>query len=114
MNIYLDKSNNILHAKEHVVDLVQISLRPISLYDLDDLLLWTSDEKVFALGNLIQKGIGFIQNIASKSLWFRTICLRDRAIGVLIFGRIQIDAGTNLLNLAMLYAPCIGGKELPH
>lgn len=37
--MYLDKSNNILYTKERVVDLTQISLRPISLSDLDDLLL---------------------------------------------------------------------------
>ncbi|KAL2562013.1 hypothetical protein AAZV13_20G114200 [Glycine max] len=33
-------------AREEGVDLTQISLRPISLDDLDDLMLWTTDEKV--------------------------------------------------------------------
>jgi len=69
-----------------VVDLSQISLRPISLSDLDDVMLWTSDAKVAKYCTWEpytnkDKGIDFIQNIASKSLWFRAICLRGRAIG---------------------------------
>ncbi|KEH43843.1 acetyltransferase (GNAT) domain protein [Medicago truncatula] len=32
-----------------------------------------------------EEGIGFIQNIASKSLRFRAICLRDRVIGCIDF-----------------------------
>jgi len=75
-------------AKEEysVVDLSQISLRPISLSDIDDVMVWTSDAKVAKYCTWEpytnkEKGIDFIQNIASKSLWFRAICLRDRAIG---------------------------------
>ncbi|CAI8604632.1 unnamed protein product [Vicia faba] len=79
-------------AKEEFVDvdLTQISLRPIVLSDLDDLMLWTSDEKVAKYCTWEpytnkEYGINFIQNIASKSLWFRAICLQDRAIGCIDF-----------------------------
>ncbi|XP_050892626.1 uncharacterized protein LOC127098159 [Lathyrus oleraceus] len=75
-------------AKEECVevDLTQITLRPIVLSDLEDLMLWTSDEKVAKYCTWEpytnkEYGINFIQNIASKSLWFRAICLRDHAIG---------------------------------
>ncbi|XP_045807710.1 uncharacterized N-acetyltransferase p20-like [Trifolium pratense] len=72
------------------VDLTQISLRPISLTDLDDLKLWTGDEKVaryctWEPYTSKEEGINFIQNIASKSLWFRAICLHNRAIGCIDF-----------------------------
>jgi RimJ/RimL family protein N-acetyltransferase len=97
-----------LGAKEESgVDLTQISLRPISLTDLDDLMLWTSDEKVamyctWEPYTSKEEGVNFIQNIASKSLWFRAICLRNHAIGASTFGRVTIDARTKLLNLVML------------
>lgn len=73
-----------------VVDLSQISLRPISLSDLDDVMLWTSDAKVAKYCTWEpytnkEKGIDFIQNIASKSLWFRAICLCNQAIGCIDF-----------------------------
>ncbi|WJX14683.1 hypothetical protein P8452_04904 [Trifolium repens] len=76
--------------EESGVDLTQISLRPISLTDLDDLMLWTSDEKVamyctWEPYTSKEEGVNFIQNIASKSLWFRAICLRNRAIGCIDF-----------------------------
>ncbi|KAJ1423841.1 GNAT domain [Sesbania bispinosa] len=77
-------------AKEEYVDLTQISLRPIDLSDVDDLMLWTTDEKVaryctWEPYTSKEDGINFIQNIASKALWFRAICLRDRAIGCIDF-----------------------------
>ncbi|KAG4984279.1 hypothetical protein AAZX31_10G232700 [Glycine max] len=75
---------------EEGFDLTQISLRPISLDDLDDLMLWTTDEKVaryctWEPYTSKEDGINFIQNIAGKSLWFRAICLNNRAIGCIDF-----------------------------
>ncbi|KAK7366560.1 hypothetical protein VNO80_08553 [Phaseolus coccineus] len=73
-------------GKEECVDLAQISLRPLQLSDLDDLLVWTSDEKVATFCTWDpytskDDGINFIQNIATKFVWCRAICLNDRAIG---------------------------------
>ncbi|WVZ11116.1 hypothetical protein V8G54_015646 [Vigna mungo] len=72
--------------KEESVDLSRISLRPLELSDLDDVLVWTSDEKVATFCtwdpySSKEEGINFIQNIASKLAWCRAICLNDRAIG---------------------------------
>ncbi|TKY51186.1 N-acetyltransferase p20 [Spatholobus suberectus] len=74
------------NVREESVDLTQISLRPINLDDLDDLMLWTTDKRVaryctWEPYTSKEDGINFIQNIASKSLWFRAICLNNRAIG---------------------------------
>ncbi|XP_027367722.1 uncharacterized protein LOC113873677 [Abrus precatorius] len=74
------------NAPEEDVDLNQISLRPIDLSDLDDVMLWSTDDKVakyctWEPHTSKEDGINFIQNIASKSLWFRAICLHNRAIG---------------------------------
>ncbi|CAJ1925971.1 unnamed protein product [Sphenostylis stenocarpa] len=73
-------------GKEESVDLSQISLRPLELSDLDDLMVWTTDEKVatFCTWDTYTSkddGINFIQNIATKFLWCRAICLNNRAIG---------------------------------
>ncbi|XP_020230052.1 uncharacterized protein LOC109810875 [Cajanus cajan] len=72
--------------KEESVDLSKISLRPLELSDLDDLMVWTSDEKVATFCTWDpytskDDGINFIQNIATKFVWCRAICLNDRAIG---------------------------------
>ena len=73
-------------AKEESVDLTQISLRPLQLSDVDDLMVWTTDEKVakfcsWETYTSKDQGIDFIENNASKALWCRAICLNDRAIG---------------------------------
>ncbi|KAL2349473.1 hypothetical protein Fmac_003473 [Flemingia macrophylla] len=73
-------------SKEENVDLSNISLRPLELSDLDDLLVWTSDEKVATFCRWDpytskEDGINFIQNIATKFVWCRAICLNNRAIG---------------------------------
>lgn len=73
-------------AKEERVDLTQISLRPLQLSDLDDLMVWTTDEKVTKFCSWEphtskEEGINFIKNIASKFLWCKAICHKDRAIG---------------------------------
>jgi len=74
------------NIRDEGIDLTQISLRPISLDDVDDVMAWTTDEKVaryctWEPYTSKEEGINFIQNIASKSLWFRAICLNDRVIG---------------------------------
>lgn len=73
-------------VEEENVDLTQISLRPLQLSDLDDLMVWTTDEKVARFctwepHTSKEAGINFIENIASKLLWCRAICLKDHAIG---------------------------------
>lgn len=73
-------------SKEESVDLSKISLRPLELSDLDDLMVWTTDEKVATFCSWDpytnkEDGIKFIQSVPTKFLWCRAICLDDRAIG---------------------------------
>ena len=74
------------NMRNESIDLTQISLRPISLDDLDDVMVLTSDENVarycrWEPHSSKEEGINFIKDIASKSLWFGAICLNDRVIG---------------------------------
>jgi RimJ/RimL family protein N-acetyltransferase len=73
-------------GKEERIDLTQITLRTLQLSDLDDLMVWTTDEKVakfcsWELYTSKDDGINFIENIATKFLWCKAICINDRAIG---------------------------------
>ncbi|KAL1333261.1 hypothetical protein AAHE18_11G086800 [Arachis hypogaea] len=75
--------------REESVDLAQISLRPLQLSDVDDLMVWTTDEKVpkfctWEPYSSKDQGIDFIQNKACEFLWSRAICLHDRAIGFIL------------------------------
>ncbi|XP_057450251.1 uncharacterized protein LOC130741386 [Lotus japonicus] len=69
-----------------VISTTQISLRPLHLSDLDDVMVWTTDEKVpkfctWETYTSKEDGINFIENIATKFLWCKAICLDDRAVG---------------------------------
>ncbi|KAJ1384362.1 GNAT domain [Sesbania bispinosa] len=73
-------------SKEESVDLTQISLRPLQLSDLDDVMVWSTDEKVARFcswepSTSKDDSINFIESIPTKFLWCKAICLNDRAIG---------------------------------
>jgi len=73
-------------GNEESTDLNQITLRPFRLSDLDDLLVWRTDEKVAKFCSWEpytskEQGISFIENIPNKFLWCKAICLHDCAIG---------------------------------
>ncbi|CAJ2650941.1 unnamed protein product [Trifolium pratense] len=73
-------------ANEESIDLTRITLRTLHLSDLDDLMVWTTDEKVAKFCSWEpytskDDGIKFIENIPNKFLWCKAICLNDRAIG---------------------------------
>ncbi|GAU18856.1 hypothetical protein TSUD_228460 [Trifolium subterraneum] len=91
MNINSEKKHKFLmegsciSSKENSIDLTQITLRPHNLSDLDDLMVWRNDEKVWKFGwepyTSKDEGINFIENIAPKFQLCQAICLNDRAIG---------------------------------
>ena len=73
---------------EETIDCTQISLRPMDVSDIDDFMVWATDEKVTKFCTWEpytdkEDGIKFIKNIPSHSLWFRAICLQNRAIGAI-------------------------------
>jgi len=72
-------------AKEEIIDLNQITLRHFYLSDLDDLMVWRTDEKVAEFWGepytSKDEGINFIENIESDYLRCEAICHDDHAIG---------------------------------
>jgi len=72
-------------AKEEIIDLNQITLRPFNLSDLDDVMVWHTDEKVAKFWGepytSKDQGIKFIENTESGYLQCKAICHNDHAIG---------------------------------
>ncbi|XVF63083.1 hypothetical protein PTKIN_Ptkin09bG0060500 [Pterospermum kingtungense] len=65
-----------------------LSLRLLDVSDIDDFMVWASDEKVArfctweAYTNK-EDGLNFIRNTVLPHPWFRAICLDDRPIGAI-------------------------------
>ncbi|XP_060188239.1 uncharacterized protein LOC132617285 isoform X2 [Lycium barbarum] len=63
-----------------------ITLRPIEISDVDDFMVWATDENVsrFCTWDTYTskpQAFEFINNIAIPHPWFRVICINNRAIG---------------------------------
>jgi len=84
-----------ISSKEEIIDLNQITLRPFHLSDLDDLMVWHTDEKVAKFWGepytSKNQGINFIKNMASKYLRCKAICHNDHAIGCIKLSSISLD-----------------------
>ncbi|GLT35221.1 hypothetical protein SLA2020_096900 [Shorea laevis] len=69
-------------------DFSKISLRPLDLSDIDDFMVWVSDQKVsrFCIWDPYsdkEKGISLIKNVVIPHPWYRVICLNNRPIGAI-------------------------------
>ncbi|KAF2284239.1 hypothetical protein GH714_020037 [Hevea brasiliensis] len=67
-------------------ELSDISLRPFEVSDVDDFMVWASDERVtyfctFHPYTSKEDGIDYIKNTAIPHPWLRAICLNKRPIG---------------------------------
>ncbi|AES93700.1 uncharacterized N-acetyltransferase p20 [Medicago truncatula] len=82
-NIMIERLS--ISSKEEIIDLNQITLRSFNLSDLDDLMVWHTDEKVAKFWGepytSKDQGINFIKNMAGKYLRCKAICHNDHAIG---------------------------------
>ncbi|KAH9682585.1 N-acetyltransferase domain-containing protein [Citrus sinensis] len=63
-----------------------ISLRLLDLSDIDDFMVWASDEKVtrfcsFDSYTSKEDGINYIKNTVSRHPWYRAICVNNRPVG---------------------------------
>lgn len=68
------------------MDPSRISLRPFKLSDLDDFLLWASDDRVtrflrWATITSREEALAYLEEVAIPHPWRRSICLDDRSIG---------------------------------
>ncbi|XP_034685418.1 uncharacterized N-acetyltransferase p20-like [Vitis riparia] len=64
----------------------ELSLRPLDLSDIDDFMVWATDDKVSRFCNWDtytskEAGIDYIKNIVIPHPWFKAICLDNKAIG---------------------------------
>ncbi|KAG6432259.1 hypothetical protein SASPL_103834 [Salvia splendens] len=64
----------------------KINLRPIKISDIDDFMVWASDERVahFCTWDSYtsrDEALHFLTNNAIPHPWFRAICAGDRAVG---------------------------------
>ncbi|XP_010259077.1 PREDICTED: uncharacterized protein LOC104598617 [Nelumbo nucifera] len=68
------------------VNLSSITLRPFRLTDLDDFMVWASDDQVthFMRWNTFssrEEALNYIRDVCIPHPWRRSICLDDRSIG---------------------------------
>ncbi|KAK3190077.1 hypothetical protein Dsin_029638 [Dipteronia sinensis] len=66
----------------------EISLRPLDLSDIDDFMVWATDDKVTRFcswGPYTSKaqGLDYIKNKVLPHPWFKAICLDNRPIGTI-------------------------------
>lgn len=64
----------------------EITLRPIALSDIDDFMVWATDDRVshFCLWDTYtskHEAFQFINDVAIPHPWFRVICINNRAVG---------------------------------
>ncbi|PRQ38588.1 putative ribosomal-protein-alanine N-acetyltransferase [Rosa chinensis] len=69
-------------------ELSKISLRPLALSDIDDFMVWATDEKVTRFCTWEpytskEDGIKFIKEQVLPHPWFRAICLDNKPIGAI-------------------------------
>ncbi|CAI9118438.1 OLC1v1020009C1 [Oldenlandia corymbosa var. corymbosa] len=65
-----------------------ITLRPIELSDVDDLMVWFTDERVsqYCVWDTYtskEQAIDYVKNMAIPHPWLRVICVNNRAIGTI-------------------------------
>ncbi|KAK9179634.1 hypothetical protein WN943_028836 [Citrus x changshan-huyou] len=88
-NIVLCLENNHNHSvpkSPASMDPSRISLRPYNLSDVDDFLLWASDDRVtrYLRWDEItsrEEALAYLEMVAIPHPWRRSICLDDRSIG---------------------------------
>lgn len=67
-------------------DYSDISLRPMDVNDIDDFMVWATDDKVsqycsWSTYTSKEQAMDYMTNIVAPHPWLRAICLKNRAIG---------------------------------
>ncbi|XP_050220282.1 uncharacterized protein LOC126670566 [Mercurialis annua] len=73
-------------SQPNTEDFSNISLRPFNLSDIDDFMVWATDEKVAHFCTWYpytskEDGLNHIKNVIIPHPWFMAICLNSRPIG---------------------------------
>lgn len=88
------------------MDPSRISLRPFNLSDVDDFLLWASDDRVtrYLRWDTItsrEEALAYLEKVAIPNPWRRSICLDDRSIGYI---SIEPESGDDRCRALIGYA----------
>ncbi|KAF9605095.1 hypothetical protein IFM89_013765 [Coptis chinensis] len=73
---------------EYEKGLEKISLRPLDLSDVDDLMVWVTDDRVsrfcrWETYTCREDAVDYMKNIVMPHPWFRAICLDNRPVGAI-------------------------------
>ncbi|CAL8989670.1 unnamed protein product [Prunus brigantina] len=85
----MERSSGLSNGREgSEADFPMITLRPLELSDIDDFMVWATDEKVprFCTWEPYaskEEGLNFIKNVVLPHPWFMAICLENRPIGAI-------------------------------
>ncbi|KAK4425657.1 putative [ribosomal protein S5]-alanine N-acetyltransferase [Sesamum alatum] len=82
----MDENSAKSEGEEKVQESSNITLRPIALSDVDDLMVWATDDRVtkFCLWETYtskEQAVEYIKNQAIPHPWLRAVCIRNHAIG---------------------------------
>ncbi|KAI3469588.1 hypothetical protein Pfo_026251 [Paulownia fortunei] len=91
-------------GEEGIQDFSMITLRPIALSDVDDFMVWATDDRVtkFCLWDTYtskEQAVDYVKNHATPHPWLRVICIKNRAVGAISvtpysgFGRCRGELG---------------------
>ena len=84
----MERSSGLSNGREvSEADFSMITLRPLELSDIDDFMVWATDEKVARFCTWEpyaskEDGLNFIKNVLPYP-WFMAICLENRPIGAI-------------------------------
>ena len=94
----------------------EITLRPLELSDIDDFMVWATDEKVTRFCSWEpytnkEDAINFINTKVIPHPWYREICLNGQPIGAISMTK-NSDNDKCKVNLAMFWALSTEAKGL--
>ncbi|KAF8388081.1 hypothetical protein HHK36_026747 [Tetracentron sinense] len=96
----------VLLIKDMKMDLSKISLRPFKLSDVDDFMVWASDDQVtkHLRWNSItsrEEALTYLKEVAIPHPWRRSICFDDRPIGCI---SVRLEPGDDKCRANIGYA----------
>ncbi|XP_065863281.1 uncharacterized protein [Euphorbia lathyris] len=85
-----------------------ISLRPYDISDIDDFMVWGTDENVTKFCSWEpyrskEEALDYINSTVLSHPWFRAICLKNRPIGYMLFTKNDCNKGEVGYGLASKY-----------
>ncbi|KAF8392395.1 hypothetical protein HHK36_022737 [Tetracentron sinense] len=82
----MERNSSKSDGKENEEGLLEISLRRFNLSDVDDFMVWATDDRVARFSSwdtftCREDAVKFIKNTIIPHPWFKAICINNRPIG---------------------------------